>query len=203
MREQARDDQHRRRLGDAKKFHRLLKQVAAGRCFDELVDKAVLEIVWGTPTDAVARENIHMDRLNSIAGGFNSCHAGWTGVSESNIGKPGRPRTEEHKAKLRGPKTEEHKAKLRKPKTEEHKAKLRGPRPAARGKPSPMKGIPRTEEVKAKLRGKPRPDLAALNRARKGIPISAEIVAARAAAYKQACFRRRESQNKTILFHYA
>lgn len=36
----------------------------------------------------------------------------------------GKPKTEEHKAKLRKPKSEEHKAKLRKPKSPEHIAKI-------------------------------------------------------------------------------
>jgi len=51
------------------------------------------------------------------------------------------PMSEEHKAKLRKPLSEEHKAKLRKPLSEEHKANLCGPR-------GPM-----SEEHKAKLRG--------------------------------------------------
>lgn len=104
MREQARDNQHRRRLGAANKFRRELNKVAAGRCFDEIVQKVVLEIVWGTPQDAIDRENIHMDRLDSIQNGFNSRHAGFLGWGENNKGKTnwskGVPKTEEQKLKL-------------------------------------------------------------------------------------------------------
>ena len=71
-REQRRDDQHRRRLGDAKKFHRELKKVAAGRCFDELVQKVVLEIVWGTRRESIDRENIQNAQNRRISQGYQS-----------------------------------------------------------------------------------------------------------------------------------
>lgn len=92
IREQIRDEFHRRRFGDGKKFRRALKKVANGRCFDELVQKVVLEVVWGTPQDCIDRENIHMDRLDSIQNGFNSQHAGLRFLSEANKGKPSKNR---------------------------------------------------------------------------------------------------------------
>lgn len=88
MREQARDNRHRRMFGDGKKFRRELKKIADGRCFDELVQKVILEIVWGTPQECIDRENLHMDRLDSIKNGFNSNHAGLQFLSESLKGMP-------------------------------------------------------------------------------------------------------------------
>ena len=115
MREQARDDQHRRKLGDGKKLHLELSKTADGRCFDELVQKVVLEVLWGTPQDCIDRENIHMDRLDSIENGFNSCHAGLENLGCLIKGKPspliGRKRPDISKA-LKGrkhpPRTKEH-----------------------------------------------------------------------------------------------
>ena len=80
IREQARDDEHRRYFGHGKKFHEELLKIANGRCFDELVQKVVLEVLWGTPQSCIDRENIHIIRLDSIQNGFNSCIAGgWNG----------------------------------------------------------------------------------------------------------------------------
>ena len=104
LREQTRDNEHRRKLGAGKKFHRELSKIADGRCFDELVDKVVLEVVWGTPQDCVDRENIHMDRLDSIENGFNSFHAGIAGLAEATIGSTpwnkGRVFSLDHRKKL-------------------------------------------------------------------------------------------------------
>ena len=103
IREQIRDNEHRRQFGAAVKFRRELKKTSNGRCFDEIVERRVLEVVWGTPQDCVDRENIHMDRLDSIENGFNSCHAGFSNISESNRGRK-RPKelVERIASKLRG-----------------------------------------------------------------------------------------------------
>ena len=107
MREQARDDRHRKNLGDAKKFHEELLKIAKGRCFDELVQKVVLEVVWGNPQGAIDRENIHIDRLDSIQSGFNCqpagmsfLHRGRNGRPPWNKGKKGKKHTDESRLKI-------------------------------------------------------------------------------------------------------
>ena len=73
-------------------------------------------------------------------------------------GRPGPTKgkvlTEEHKTKISSankgkPKSEEHKAKLKKPRSEEARAKMSI---AKKGKPSPKKGVPLSEERKAAMR---------------------------------------------------
>ena len=138
IREMARDNQHRNKFGAGKKFRRELRKVASGRYFDELVDKVVLEIVWGTFQDCIDRENIHMRRLDSIKNGFNSGLAGWTNAIEFN---KGRKRPAEVGAKI-------SKSQKGKKLPEEQKRKLSQ---SAMGRTSPRKGVNLSKLTREKL----------------------------------------------------
>lgn len=149
IREQARDDQHRRRFGDGKKFRRELKKIAKGRCFDELVQKVVLEVVWGTPQDAIDRENTHMDRLDSIENGFNSQHAGIAGLAEATIGCT--PWNKGKKLKKQSAESNRKRSEKLKGRvfSNEHKHKISQ---SNKGQDQwHLKGKPRSEETKRKI----------------------------------------------------
>lgn len=148
IRERIRDSQHRSELGDGKKFHRELKKIANGRCFDELVIKVVLEVLWGTPQDAIDRENLHMDRLDSIKNGFNSRHAGWTGLSNK-----GKKLSKEHKQKISdAQKGKKHTKESRRKMSKSKKGK---PNPvlskSMKGKPNGQLGLKRSKETRRKM----------------------------------------------------
>ena len=128
--EQRRHEEHCRHLGHAKKFHRELNKIANGRCFEELVEKHVLEIIADNRKECIERENFHMDRLDSIQHGFNSQHAGFSKLAECWIGKVF---TEEHLRNLskahKGRKlSEKHKRKI----GEAHKGRKRNPETCAK-----------------------------------------------------------------------
>jgi hypothetical protein len=118
-------------------------------------------------------------------------------IRESNLGQK---RSEETKAKLRKPKSEEHKAKLRKPKSEEHRKRLRfvmiGKVPWNKGKRGQVpwnKGKPRSEETKKKISETRRQRLAA------GLIVITEETKRKAAESRRGRQRSLETRQKMSL----